>query len=389
MLLGGGFIGLELAENMVRLGIQTTLVERNDQLLMPFDKEMTAPIATELQRRGVRVLFGQSAESFCATENGLEVSLSSGERLGCQLAILGIGVRPENHLAVAAGLPTGRRGGVKVDAHLRTADHDIYAVGDTIEVTDAVSGAPTQVPLAGPANRQGRIAADHIFGRPSRYRGTQGTAILGFFGVTAAVTGNNERTLREANRAYRKTYIHPMNHAGYYPGAEGMSLKLLFDPKSGEILGAQAVGGAGVDKRMDVIATAIQAKMTVFDLEEMELCYAPQFGSAKDPVNMAGFVASGIVRGDHPQLPVEDAMSEFLIDVRSPSEFAQGAIPGAINIPIDELRERLGELPKGKVVVYCQVGQRGYLATRILLHHGFDVANVSGGYRTYKLMNPA
>lgn len=388
VLMGGGFIGLELAENMVRLGIKTTLVEKNEQLLMPFDKEMTAPLVAELARRGVRVVFGESAERFEAKGSSLEVVLSSGERLPCELAILGIGVRPENHLAVAAGLAVGARGGVKVDSQMRTADPDIYAVGDMIEVTDTVTGDLTQVPLAGPANRQGRIAADNIAGRESSYRGTQGTAILGFFGITLAVTGCNERTLRRANRPFQKAYIHPMNHAGYYPGAEGMSLKLLFAPESGTLLGAQAVGGVGVDKRIDVIAAAIQAKMTVFDLEEMELCYAPQFGSAKDPVNMAGFVGGGMVRGDHPQISVEDALNEFLIDVRSPAEFAQGNIPGSINIPIDELRERLGELPKRKLVVYCQVGQRGYLATRILMQRGFDVANVGGGYRTYKLFYP-
>ena len=388
VLMGGGFIGLELAENMVRLGIKTTLVEKNEQLLMPFDKEMTAPLVAELARRGVRVVFGESAERFEAKGSSLEVVLSSGERLPCELAILGIGVRPENHLAVAAGLAVGARGGVKVDSQMRTADPDIYAVGDMIEVTDTVTGDLTQVPLAGPANRQGRIAADNIARRESSYRGTQGTAILGFFGITLAVTGCNERTLRRANRPFQKAYIHPMNHAGYYPGAEGMSLKLLFAPESGTLLGAQAVGGVGVDKRIDVIAAAIQAKMTVFDLEEMELCYAPQFGSAKDPVNMAGFVGGGMVRGDHPQISVEDALNEFLIDVRSPAEFAQGNIPGSINIPIDELRERLGELPKRKLVVYCQVGQRGYLATRILMQRGFDVANVGGGYRTYKLFYP-
>jgi len=275
---------------------------------------------------------------------------------------------------------------------MQTSDPAIYAVGDAVEIRDFVTSDPTQVPLAGPANRQGRIAADNVFGRDSRYRGTQGTAILGLFGKTAALTGHSEKMLKRANRPYRKVYIHPAHHAGYYPGAEGMTLKLLFDPESGRILGAQAVGGAGVDKRIDVIAMAIQAGMTVYDLEEAELAYAPQFGSAKDPVNMAGFVAGGLLRGDHPQIDLEEAVQLHsagqlsLFDVRSPGEFAKGTIPGAINIPVDDLRNRLAEIPKDRdIAVFCQVGQRGYLATRILLQAGYQVRNVGGGYRTWLL----
>jgi rhodanese-related sulfurtransferase len=255
-----------------------------------------------------------------------------------------------------------------------------------------VYGDPTQVPLADPANRQGRIAADNIFGRAVRYRGTQGTAIVGVFDRTAAMTGASEKALRRANRSFRKVYVHPTHHAGYYPGAEAMTLKLLFDPTTGGVLGAQAVGGAGVDKRIDVLAVAIQAGMTVFDLEEMELAYAPQYGSAKDPINMAGFVAGGLLRGDHPQVDVEGVLTApaaerpFLLDVRTPQEFASGHIPGAVNIPVDDLRSRLGELPRNrKIAAYCQVGQRGYLATRIMLQAGFSAANVGGGYKTYKL----
>ena len=337
-------------------------------------------------------MLGQSAETLEQTADGLVVCLNSGQRLPTQLVVFGVGVRPENKLAVDAGLEVGLRGGIRVNEYLQTIDSGIYAVGDAIEVKDVVSGDPTQVPLAGPANRQGRIAADNIFGRAVRYRGTQGTAIVGVFDKTAALTGASEKVLRRTNRPFRKIYIHPAHHAGYYPGAEGMSLKLLFDPSSGRILGAQAVGGAGVDKRIDVLSVAIQAGMTVFDLEEMELAYAPQYGSAKDPINMAGFVAGGLLRGDHPQVDIAEILATptadrpFLLDVRMPKEFASGMIPGAVNIPVDELRTRLGDLPRDRnIATYCQVGQRGYLATRILLQAGFTAVNVGGGYMTYKL----
>ena len=396
VLLGGGFISLELAENFVRRGIATTVVEKNEQILTPFDKEMTTPIVQELADKGVTLLLGQSAESLEQTADGLVVCLNSGQRLPAQLVVFGVGVRPENKLAVDAGLEVGLRGGIRINEFLQSNDPDIYAVGDAVEVKDFVSGDPIQVPLAGPANRQGRIAADNIFGRAVRYRGTQGTAIVGVFDKTAAMTGASEKVLRSSQRPFRKIYIHPVHHAGYYPGAEGMSLKLLFDPQSGRILGAQAVGGAGVDKRIDVLAVAIQAGMTVFDLEEMELAYAPQYGSAKDPINMAGFVAGGLLRGDHPQVDVESVLATpaddqpFLLDVRTPQEFASGHIPGALNIPVDDLRSRLGELLRDrKIAAYCQVGQRGYLATRILLQAGFSAANVGGGYKTYKLFQPS
>ncbi|MCE9546877.1 MAG: FAD-dependent oxidoreductase [Planctomycetia bacterium] len=395
VILGAGFIGLELVENLVRRGVATTVIELQNQLLPPFDHEMTTPIAEHLRQHGVTLLLGQSAESFARAENGIAVHLQSGGTIAAQLVILGVGVRPESKLAVDAGLEVGPRGGIRVNEFLQTSDPDIYAVGDAIEVKDYVTGDATQVPLAGPANRQGRIAADHIFGRPARYRGTQGTAIVKVFDRTAALTGASEKTLRRAQRHFRKVYIHPANHAGYYPGAEAMSLKLLFDPHSGQILGAQAVGGAGVDKRIDVLAVAIQAGMTVFDLEEMELAYAPQFGSAKDPVNMAGFVAGGLLRGDHPQLDVETVLAlpaaerPALIDVRTPEEFAAGSLPEAINIPVDELRAETGRLPTDRpLAVFCQVGQRGYLATRILLQKGYPAANLGGGYKTYQLFFP-
>lgn len=395
VVIGAGFIGLELVESFVNRGIHTTVVELQDQVLPPFDKEMTTPIAQELARKGVTLLLGQSAEGFEPVAEGIGVRLQSGQRLAAQLVILGVGVRPENKLAVEAKLAVGPRGGIQVNAQLQTSDPDIYAVGDAIEVKDFVTGEPTQVPLAGPANRQGRLAADHIFGRDVRYRGTQGTAIVRVFDRTAALTGASEKVLRRGNRPYRKVYIHPTHHAGYYPGAQAMTLKLLFEPTTGRVLGAQAVGGAGVDKRIDVLAVAIQAGMTVFDLEEMELAYSPQYSSAKDPINMAGFVASGLLRGDHPQLDIDTVLattstSPFLLDVRTPQEFAAGHIPGAVNIPVDELRTRMRELPGERVIaVYCQVGQRGYLATRLLQQAGYAAANVGGGYQTYQLYYPS
>lgn len=394
VIVGAGFIGLELAENFVRRGVATTMLELSKQILAPFDPEMTMPIVAHLQAKGIKVLLGQTAESFAPGPNGMTVKLTSGQQLPAQLVVLGIGVRPENRLAVAAGLEVGPRGGIRVNEHLQTSDPDIFAVGDAIEVRDVVTGDKTQVPLAGPANRQGRIAADNVFGRESVYRGTQGTAIVGFFDQTAAITGPAEKTLIRLGKPYRKVYVHPAHHAGYYPGAEGMTLKVLFDPTTGKLLGAQGVGGAGVDKRIDVLAVALQAGMTVFDLEEMELCYAPQFGSAKDPVNMAGFVAAGLVRGDHPQIDWEAVgalgQERYLLDVRTAQEFDAGHIPGAVNIPVDELRGRLGEIPRDRpVVAYCQVGQRGYLATRILLSEGLRAANLGGGYRTYLLHQPA
>jgi len=395
VLLGGGFISLELAENFVRLGVSVTVVERNNQILTPFDKEMTTPIMQALAGKGVALLLGQSAVFLESTTEGLLVGLDSGRRLPAQLVVVGVGVRPENKLAVDAGLEIGPRGGIRVNDQMQTTDPDIYAVGDAVEVKDVVSGDPIQVPLAGPANRQGRIAAENVFGRRTEYRGTQGTAILGFFDRTIAITGASEKVLRRTDRPYRKIYIHPAHHAGYYPGAESMTLKLLFDPKSGRLLGAQGVGGAGVDKRIDVLAVAIQAGMTAFDLEEMELAYAPQFGSAKDPVNMLGFIAGGLLRGEHPQVDVEavlaasDSDKPFLLDVRTPSEFASGHIPGAINIPVDDLRCRLNEIPRDReVAAYCQVGMRGYLATRILIQSGVRATNIGGGYKTYMLWNP-
>lgn len=391
VVVGGGYIGLEMVENLVRRRIATTLVQSRDQILGSFDKEMTTPLMAALAEHDVELVLKDSAEAFAASREGIEIRLKSGRRLNSGMVVLGVGVRPENTLAVAAGLSVGPRGGIRVNEHLQTDDPDIYAVGDAIEVEDFVLGGPTQIPLAGPANRQGRVAADHICGRAeARYRGTQGTAVVGLFGVTAAMTGASEKALRRADRAYRKVYVHAGHHAGYFPGAEPIALKLLFSPEDGKVLGAQAVGKAGVDKRIDVLAMAIQAGLTVFDLEEAELAYAPQYGAAKDPVNMAGFVAAGLIRGEHPQVDVEAVVAghPFVLDVRTPEEYDAGHIPGAANIPVDDLRGRLDEIPSGRdVAAYCQVGQRGYLATRILRQCGFRASNIGGGYRTYQLFH--
>ena len=395
VVVGAGFIGLELAENLVRRGIRTTVVELQDQVLPPLDREMTSPIAEQLRRHGVTLKLGTSAEAFEPSADGLTVVLKSGDRLHAQLVLLGVGVKPESRLAAGAGLEIGAKGGVRVDDHMQTSDPDIYAVGDVVEVKSYMSHEPTQIPLAGPANRQGRIAADHIFGRESRYRGSQGTAIVRVFNVTAATSGESEKSLQRGRRTFNKIYVHPNQHAGYYPGAKPMTIKLLFAPDDGKLLGAQVVGAEGVDTRIDILAVALQTGMTVFDLEEVELAYSPQYGSAKDAINMAGFVASNVLRGDCPQVYAEnlglptpaETSTPFLLDVRTPSEFSAGAIPGFSNIPMDDLRARLDEVPADReIVVTCQAGQRGYLATRLLIQHGRDAFNLAGGYKTYCLI---
>lgn len=399
VIVGAGFIGIEVAENLVRRGLQVTVVELADQILPPWDAEMVRPLEAHLRKEGVELRLSDSAESFEETgdeQSPLQVHLKSGDKLEADFAVVSIGVRPASELAAAVGIECGPRGGIVTNAHMQTNDPDIYAVGDVAQVTDVISKQPTQIPLAGPANRQGRIAADHIFGRNSTYRGTQGTAVVGVFGKTAAMTGHSEKVLQRSGASYQKIYIHPNDHAGYYPGAQQMTLKLLFDPADGKVLGAQAVGTSGVDKRIDVVAMAIQGEMTVYDLEEVELCYAPQYGSAKDPINMAGFVAAGVLRGDQPIVhatELEDLDSPeapLVIDVRTPGEFAEGHIPHAINLPLEELRDRLEEVPQGRsLMVYCKVGQRGYMATRLLMQKGFDVANISGGYTSWQQMRMA
>jgi len=387
--IGGGYIGLEMAEALRRRCIGTTLVELAPQVMGPADPEMVSILHQELEINGVDLRLGTSVTGFSESAKGLKLSLSSGETLETGVAILAIGVKPETALAKAAGLELGPRGGIKVNDRMQTSDANIYAVGDAVEVIDFVARQPALIPLAGPANRQGRIAADNIFGRDARYKDTQGTAICKVFNLAIGMTGLSEKAAKRAGIAYEKIYVHPASHASYYPGAAPLSIKMLFDPQTGKVLGAQAVGSDGVDKRMDVFAVAIRAGLTVYDLEELELSYAPPYGSAKDPVNMAGFVAANALRGDVKLCQVADVVNpaphQKLLDVRTHGEVAAGTIPGSKNIPVDELRDWLGELSKEKeYLVFCKVGQRGYLACRILTQNGFKCRNLTGGYTTYQ-----
>ncbi len=388
VVVGGGYIGLEMAEALIERGLAVSLVELETNVMGSVDPEMAAPLHEELKLHGVDLHLGTSVTEVVTDGDASSVLLSDGKRIATDLVVMAVGVRPEVKLAQAAGLEIGRRGGIVVNDQMQTSDPNIYAVGDAVEVTDFVGDYATVIPLAGPANRQGRIAVNTIFGRESRYTKTQGTAICKVFNLAVATTGMNEKNLKRQGIAYEKVYVHPANHAGYYPGASQLSLKLLFDPKTGKILGAQCVGTKGVDKRIDVLAVALRAGMTVFDLQDLELCYAPPFGSAKDPVNYAGFVAANFITGDMPICHVADVIEpredQKLIDVRTPGEVQAGTIPGAVNIPIDELRGRLDEIPKNKeLLVFCQVGLRGYLAVRVLNQRGFNSRNLTGGYKTY------
>ena len=393
VIVGGGFIGLEMAENLVHRGLSVTVVEMLDQVMPPLDPEMARPVQEHLEKHGVKVALGDGVAGFEARDGQISVKTKSGAEHAGDIVILAIGVRPETALAKAAGLELGARGGIRVDEQMRTNDPDIWAVGDAVEVRDVVTGEWTLIPLAGPANRQGRIAADVICGRDSKFRGVQGTAICGVFGLAVASTGASEKSLLRAGITdYEKVYLHPANHVGYYPGAKPINLKLVFRKSDGLILGAQAVGEAGVDRRIDVIAAAIQFGGTVFALEEAELCYAPQFGGAKDPVNYAGMIAANSLRGDLPLADWRELTpgSAVLVDVRDPDEFEEGHIPGAINLPLNDLRSRLAELPRDRELwLYCRVGQRGYYAARLLMQHGFRVRNLPGGYLTYELVEAA
>ena len=393
VVVGGGFIGLEMAENLVQRGLSVTIVEMLDQVMPPLDPEMARPVQEQLEKHGVKVALGDGVAGFEPRGGQVVVNTKSGAQHAGDLVILAIGVRPETALAKAAGLELGERGGLRVDEQMRTSDPCIWAVGDAVEIRDVVTGEWTMIPLAGPANRQGRIAADAICGRDSKFRGVQGTAICGVFVLTVASTGASEKSLLRAGITdYEKVYLHPANHVGYYPGAKPINLKLLFRKSDGRLLGAQAVGEAGVDRRIDVIAIAIQFGGTVFDLEESELCYAPQFGAAKDPVNFAGMIAANSLRGDLPLADWKQLLpdSAILVDVRDPNEFEEGHISGAINLPLNDLRARLGELPRDRELwLYCRVGQRGYYAARLLMQHGFQVKNLPGGYLTYDLIKAA
>jgi NADPH-dependent 2,4-dienoyl-CoA reductase/sulfur reductase-like enzyme/rhodanese-related sulfurtransferase len=382
VVVGGGFIGLEMVENLVLRGLEVTLIERLNQVMPPLDPEMAILVQRFMTKHGVRLELNDGVAEFRQAENGsIEVITSSGKAHPADIVILAIGVRPETSLAKMAGIEIGQRGGIRVDEHMRTSNPHIFAVGDAVEVKDFVTGQWALVALAGPANRQGRIAADVIAGRDSRYRGTQGTSICQIFEAAIAQTGVSEKTLNHLGETdYEKIYLYPNSHAGYYPGAKMLAIKVLFRKSDGRLLGAQLLGEDGVPKRIDSFAMAIQMGCTIYDLEEAELCYAPPFGSAKDPVNFAGMVAADILRGDMPLCHWNAVDGGFLLDVRNPPELAVESIPGALNIPLPELRARLGELPRDReILVTCRSGQRAYYATRILLQNGFKARNIAGG----------
>ena len=392
VVVGGGFIGLEAAENLAEAGVGVTILQRSEQVMPPLDWDMACELHAELRKNGVDLRFKHAVESYEETENGIRVHVKGRESIDCAFVVLAVGVVPESELAKAAGLELGPKGSIMVDSHMRTSDPDIYAVGDAVPVTDPVTGALKLTPLAGPANKQGRIAADNICGIPSEYRGTLGASVVKVFGLTAAAVGLNEKAAKAAGVKYERIVGYWGNHAGYYPGAKNMTVKVLFDPDTGRILGAQIVGPAGVDKRIDVFATAIRAGLTGADLAELELSYAPPYGSAKDPVNMCGFmienIRAGIVKQFHwdevAALPRDGSVT--LLDVRNPGEYEAGHIDGAVNIALDGMREHLGELDKSKpVYVNCFSGMRSYIACRILAGNGFDVYNLSGGWRFYDL----
>ena len=384
VVVGGGFIGLETAENLVHAGFDVTLVEMLDQVLAPLDREMANLVEGHLESNGVHLALNDGVAGFTQVEGGaLEVQTKSGKKYPADIVILALGVRPDTALAKAAGLEIGERGGIRVDEHMRTSDPDIFAVGDAIEVKDFGTDQWSLIALAGPANRQGRIAADVIAGRDSRFRGTQGTSIIGLFGGAAAWTGISEKTLKRlGDTDYEKIYLFPNSHAGYYPGAKPIAMKFIFRKSNGKVLGAQAISqdGPAVDKRISALAMAIQMGATIYDLEEAELCYAPQFGSAKDPVNFAGMIAADVLNGDMPLTHWDSPDGAFLLDVREPVELAVESVPGAVNISMGQLRSRLGELPRDREIhVICRSAQRAYYATRILLQNGFKARNISGG----------
>ncbi len=384
VVVGGGFIGLETAENLVHLGFNVTLIQKPDHVLSPLDPEIACLVQGHIKRHGVQVVANDGVVGFGQLDGGaIEVQTSSGKAFPADIVILAIGVKPDTRLAKSAGLAIGERGGILVDDQMHTSDPNIFAVGDAIEVKDFVTGDQSLIALAGPANRQGRIAADVIAGRDSRYRGTQGTAIIGLFGGAAAWTGVSEKTLkRRRDTDYEKIYLFPNSHAGYYPGAKPIGLKVIFRKSDGKLLGRRALGedGPAVDKRISALAAFLQMGATIYDLEEAELCYAPQFGSAKDPLNFAGMIAGNILRGDMPVCHWDSVDGAFLLDVRNPGELVLESVPGAVNIPLPQLRARLGELPRDREIkVICRSAQRAHYATRILLQHGFKAKNISGG----------
>lgn len=392
IVVGGGFIGLEMVENLVKRGIQVHLVELSDHVIANIDPDMAAIVHEELRRFGVKLHLSAKIDRVEKDAAKSTAVLSDGSRIDTQMVLMSVGVRPRVDLAREAGIKIGNLGGIVVDEHMKTSDDSIYAVGDAVEVKDFVSGKPALIPLAGPASKQGRIAANNIHGMSDTYDGTQGSAIMKVFDLTVACCGNNEKKLKTNGVSYQKSFVHPASHASYYPDSKPIAIKLLFDD-AGKILGATAIGQEGVDKRMDVIATAMRAGMTVFDLQKLELCYAPPYSSAKDPVNMAGYTASNILNGDvhvfHAnEVEKIDFDKALLLDVRTEEEYGEGSIPNSQNLPLDSIRDRIAEIPKDKdIYVYCGIGLRGYIAARILTLSGFDpnrIFNLSGGLTTYK-----
>ena len=389
VVVGGGYIGVEMAENLKQAGLDVTIIELADHLIAPLDFDMAADVHRYIKSKGVRLVLGNGVKSI-ATGGALTVTLDKGT-LSADMLILSVGVRPDTALAASAGIRVNKRGAIMVDSFMRTNVEDIYAVGDAVEVTDFVTGSPAFIPLAGPANKQGRIAADNICGLERRYTGTQGAAVLKIFDMTVASTGINEKAVMAAGMEYDKTYIYSGSHASYYPGATNMSIKALWDKKTLRLLGAQIVGFDGVDKRMDVLAAAIRFGAKITDLTQLELCYAPPFGSAKDPVNMLGFVAENVISGKIKQFFWEDVAalprdgSVTLLDVRTSTEVSRGKIDGFMHIPLDSLREHLDQIPREKpVYVHCHSGLRSYIACRILEGNGYDCYNLAGGWRLYE-----
>jgi len=392
VVVGAGFIGLEMAEVLAEMGIGVHVVEASPQVMGALDREMAAVVHQYIRKKGIQLHLNSQATSIEGAGRVSLVRLADGSTIEAQMVVLGIGVRPETGLAKQAGLALGTTGGILVDEYLRTSDPYIYAAGDAIQVKDIVTGRDALVPMASPANRQGRTVADNICGRAIKYEGAQGTGICRIIDLAIATTGANSRILQSRNIPFQTCLIHPFPHATYYPGAVQMTMKILFAAESGKLLGAQIVGYEGVDKRIDVLATAIRFGLTVFDLQELELAYAPPFSSAKDPVNMVGYAAGNIINGDVDkvdwlEVPALVQAGAFLLDVRTETEVETGAIEGAINIPLDDLRQRLNELPQDRdILVSCQVGLRSYVGTRILRQNGFKVKNIAGGYKLYQIL---
>lgn len=393
VVVGGGFIGLEIAENIKAVGVDVTIVEMSNQVIAPIDYDMAAEVHCHLRSKGVKLMLNSALEEIEEKDNALEVTIS-GRKVETDMVVMAIGVKPESKMAIEAGIEVNSRGAIKVDSHMRTNIKNIYAIGDVIEITNFITKEKSYVPLAGPANKQGRIVADNICGLGTVYTGTQGSSVMKVFDITVASTGLNEKEAKRQGLDYGKVYTYSANHATYYPGASMMAIKTIYEKKTGKILGAQIVGRDGVDKRCDVYAVAIRANMTAYDLTNLELCYAPPYGSAKDPVNMAGYVIENTLTGKVEHICWEDLEAAkadengILLDVRTEAEVANaGIIDGFINIPVDNLRARISELDKSKTIyITCQIGLRGYIAARILSQLGYKCKNFSGGYRFYKIL---